>query len=250
MLDMSESRVPADFAVILADERAPLIVGGQAINLWAEVYVGRCPALDGFVPFVSRDADIFGTPQMAEELARKAGWHCRFINARDAITVAVLTSRTLGNEPPLVVEVLGEVNGLNSDDLALDTVIEVAEGRRYRVPSPPVLLKAKLYNLVSLANLDRPQDIRHVRMLLRLMPLYLGDLTVEHQEGRLTQEELLAALHYTGGVIVAPFAGNAARAYDLDLADVFSMEALEILPAELKDTIQHFIREARQLKGH
>lgn len=54
---MSEPRTPADFAEILAGEEPPLLVGGQAVNLWAEIYANQAPGLESFAPFTSADAD-------------------------------------------------------------------------------------------------------------------------------------------------------------------------------------------------
>ena len=56
-----EQRSPGDFAPILSGEDLPLIVGGQAVNIWAELYARKLPALEAFAPFTSADADIFGS---------------------------------------------------------------------------------------------------------------------------------------------------------------------------------------------
>lgn len=50
-------RPPEDFAAVLAANEPLLMVGGQAVNLWALYY--RDETKD-FAPFVSRDADILG----------------------------------------------------------------------------------------------------------------------------------------------------------------------------------------------
>ncbi|MEY2880478.1 MAG: hypothetical protein RLZZ15_2858, partial [Verrucomicrobiota bacterium] len=62
---------PAEFAEILSTGDLPLIVGGQAINIWAESYAGRVAGLEGFLPFTSRDADIHGSRAQAEAIARR-----------------------------------------------------------------------------------------------------------------------------------------------------------------------------------
>jgi hypothetical protein len=54
-------RAPRDFLAILGADERPLILGGQAANLWADLYAPEVPTLDQFRPFVSKDADIYGT---------------------------------------------------------------------------------------------------------------------------------------------------------------------------------------------
>ena len=85
-------RRPSEFAEILGGDNPPLIVGGQAVNIWAELYASRIDPLTNFEPFVSRDADIFGTRALAEELARKAGWNCKFVETKESVIVAILSA--------------------------------------------------------------------------------------------------------------------------------------------------------------
>ena len=89
--NMSEQHSPVDFAAVLADPSRPLIVGGQAVNIWAEIYVPAEPALKEFAPFTSHDADIHGDRALAEMLHRRTGWSCRFFDDVRQIAVAILT---------------------------------------------------------------------------------------------------------------------------------------------------------------
>lgn len=229
---------PSAYSEILAGSERPLVVGGQAINIWAEVYANQAPALADYAPFTSADADIYGTRALAETLAKRQGWECHFITERDSVAVAVLVKAGMEGQPVLTIEVLKEVNGLSDSDLALSSMVELGDGYTYRAPSPIVLLKAKLYNLVSLANLDRPQDLKHARMLLQIIPHYFNELWSEVRASRLTEEILLAAVNYAGSVILAPFAVNAARSHGLDLRSIFPSSLRVGGPKKIGDVIQ------------
>lgn len=37
-----------------------ILVGGQAINIWASYYVDRVPALTEYLPFASADLNFYG----------------------------------------------------------------------------------------------------------------------------------------------------------------------------------------------
>lgn len=70
----SPEHEPSAFAEILGAPELPLIVGGQAVNTWAYFYVTAVPGLKEYAPFVSKDADIYGTRALACDLAHRAGW--------------------------------------------------------------------------------------------------------------------------------------------------------------------------------
>jgi hypothetical protein len=140
--------------------------------------------------------------------------------------VAAIVKRAPSGGAALVVEVLAEVNGLSAADLARDITIELAPGERYRTPSPLVLLKAKLYNLASLVGLDRPQDLKHTRMLLLIVPEYLSDVLAGHDLGEVELANVVGAVDYAREVVQSGASRNAADAHRLDLR--------QIIPASLR----------------
>ncbi len=214
---MAGQRSPSDFDEVFSSTDLPLIVGGQAVNLWAEVFETSSPGLRRFYPFLSRDADIVGNRESAEALAKKIGWQCRFINEKDSMIVAILT-RPGTESDPLTLDVLQEVNGLTPADLAINEIVEMSGQTRYRIPAPVVLLRSKLYNLVSLVYQERPQDLRHAQMLLEIVPAYLREIHSQHLLGKVSQETVVGALDYTRRLIGEGFASNAVRKHGLDFS--------------------------------
>jgi hypothetical protein len=163
---MSELHGPAAFAAVLSDPAQPLIVGGQAVNLWAEIYVPSETELRPFEPFVSKDADIHGDRSLAEILHRRTGWSCQFFDEPRQPAVAILT-KTSDTDPATIlrVEVLRSVHGVGSEDLNRNLSREIRPGALYRVPDPFVLLKAKLADVAQLSVEKRPQDLKLPRIL-------------------------------------------------------------------------------------
>jgi len=105
------------FAEVLNSAEKPILVGGQAVNLWAEHFASAIPALNSLRPFMSKDADIFGDRAMAERLAVNTKWRLTCYNEPRAIGIAMLTKDIPGKEP-LLIEVINSVNGLNPKDLS------------------------------------------------------------------------------------------------------------------------------------
>ena len=158
---------------------------------------------------------------LAETLAKRKGWECHFVDDPASATIAILKKSAGPNSPELTIEVLREVNGLTEKDLALTTTIELTGGEQYLIPSPIVLLKSKLYNLVSLANFDRPQDVRHAKMLMRILPHYFNELYLACRAGEFAENNLVGAIKYAFTVINLPWVPNAARPHNLDLSKIF-----------------------------
>jgi len=56
----SKPRPAGDFSRYLATREAPLLVGGQAVNLWALLYKGAWPMIYRSTLFVSGDGCLLG----------------------------------------------------------------------------------------------------------------------------------------------------------------------------------------------
>jgi len=50
--------VPDDFDELFSFERKPVLVGGQAVNVYAEMYSDISEDISRLSPFVSKDADV------------------------------------------------------------------------------------------------------------------------------------------------------------------------------------------------
>jgi hypothetical protein len=96
----------SDFERVLCQEPLPLLVGGQAVNLWAMVYARGSEALGRLEPFLSHDCDLFGDADTLRRLAAATHWKVTFSpKGQPSPVVGFLTGRDAqGRE--LTVEVL------------------------------------------------------------------------------------------------------------------------------------------------
>lgn len=218
---MSEQHPPAAFAAVLTDPAHPLIVGGQAVNLWAEIFALSEPEIRQFEPFTSKDADIQGNRELAEILCRRSGWSCRFFDEPRQSAVAILTKSATATTPELKVEVLRTVYGINTDDLNRNQVREIRPGERYRLPAPLVMLKAKLANVAHLSVEKRPQDLKHARMLIPISRAYFLEMHAAIGRPDMTERNFLGAVAYATEIITSRDAGTVVKRHGLDLLAVF-----------------------------
>ena len=185
--------------VLLALSSLP-IVGGQSVNLWARLYQPRTRELDEFHPFLSKDADLFGERSNIETHVLPIGWKIYFYDTPRQTAVALIT-KDLPDGEQLRVEVMRAVYGLGPKDLAESLSVEISPGRVYRLPSPIVLLKAKIANTHDLVKKERPQDLKHVRMLVIICAHYFHDLHASVLAGATPERTLINTLHALGTVI-------------------------------------------------
>ena len=100
----------SDFDPILNQEPLPLLIGGQAVNLWALAFLPRSPSLAALAPFLSKDCDLYGGTETLIRLAKQSGWQLEFgpkgqaspvvgylTQAHDQATAGNLTERGLVN---------------------------------------------------------------------------------------------------------------------------------------------------------
>ena len=66
------------FDSLLQTEPRPILIGGQAVNLWTNVFLQQAPELEKLQPFVSKDCDLFGDHDLLVQLARKSEWKVTF----------------------------------------------------------------------------------------------------------------------------------------------------------------------------
>ncbi|MEO7799439.1 MAG: hypothetical protein ABIY47_17120 [Opitutaceae bacterium] len=219
---MPESQGPSAFSEILNSPERPLVVGGQAVNIWAEYFAPRNTRIAAQRPFVSKDADIFGDRALAQKLADAAGWEIKFFHEPRTIAVAVLIKQRV-NAETLTVEVLREVRGLTRKELADADAVELRPGQIYRIPSPIRLLKAKLANLREIVPV-RAQDIHHAHLLVTLVPDYLQDQHAAVITKQLPERAFVNALHELRTLITAPRARTAASRHGIALTSALPVD--------------------------
>ncbi|OAM91913.1 hypothetical protein AW736_26395 [Termitidicoccus mucosus] len=217
---------PKAFADLFGDQSKPLIVGGQAVNLWAEVMRDQSPELLRLAPFTSTDADIVGDVALAQKLAERRGWQIRVNpDARNPIA-AVLSKESPGGL--LEVDVLRSVLGVNHADLSGGVTIEMLPGVNARVPSPLTLLKAKIGNLCALDNKrfdgTTRNDLRHASMLVTICRLYLHGMAREVRAGVCPERALVNELHTLNDIITSRNALQAGKRFQLDLSPALPLD--------------------------
>lgn len=213
------THAPDEFRRVLEHPVAPIVIGGQAVNIWALYYLKKRPQLNEFAPFLSKDCDIFVPKGGEEEIARDSGWHLVRAKGGKASPVrAFLKSKdAVGNS--LLVEVLWTVYGMESDDLKKHADLDI-DGLRVRVLTPPVLLKGKIENMQKLPQAGR-QDLKHVRILIGCVAETIAENLLDLELGNIKSRSVIRLLEYCRSVVTSPGAIRLARTEGLDWNHAF-----------------------------
>jgi hypothetical protein len=187
-----------------------IIVGGQAANFWAALYLPREPRLQQHLPLTSKDLDLIGTEPEAAKVAAAINWHMTPPPVGGGPVQAVLSSEPEGRG--LTVEFLSEIKGVSHE-----TIVEYARENRLhspdgaeslpvRVLDPVILLAGKVRNAVDIEQ-DLPekprQDVKHIAMLALCVPHFLEEVRLQVPHVLQRKETLgnyirtLAALQHT-----------------------------------------------------
>jgi hypothetical protein len=113
-----------------------VLVGGQAINIWASYYVSRVPELTEYLPFSSEDLDFYGGKIEAIACQKILGGtinlNCDFDPSPNTGVLIVPTE-----SQPLRVDFISSVFGIGDIELSQSAI--VFEGDRDLAPSQPPL---------------------------------------------------------------------------------------------------------------
>ncbi|MBE9010962.1 hypothetical protein IQ250_12160 [Pseudanabaenaceae cyanobacterium LEGE 13415] len=152
-----------------------VIVGGQAINLWAMQYYQPRPEWDELQPFASVDLDLFGgrleAIQCSEVLSGRLTLAKNFDPSPNASVVIINWQ-----DRPFRIDILSSVYGLNDTEIVSTALpflgTDSLSGVQLRVLHPLLCLESKLKCLRGLDQTAR-QDEKHVRLAILILRAFL-----------------------------------------------------------------------------
>lgn len=234
-LRMSDEISFADFAGVASTKihgEYPIIVGGQAVNIWALVYLPRLRSdLASLAPFVSKDLDLYGSRQILEGLAEKYGVTVKWSPPRfPGIGQMVIPFE----HKSLTVELLSHVKGLRGNEAA-NAVNLTIQNVELRVLDPIHCLKAKVANAADLPQDDR-QDVKHVQIMILCVREFVRDLLARISNSE-SERVVVNCLESMKAISDSTVSRIIRAKWDIDVAASFPVHDLLHCPSE---KIQNF----------
>jgi hypothetical protein len=127
-----------------------ILVGGHAVSVYAHKYRPKCPELERYLPFRSKDADWLGSITLGMRLASSLGSEWKRNPTKGGMRGLSLGHIPLPGVAGAKVEILGKILGADTDIIRKTTYVESYRGHRYKVINPFLLYETKGSNLVRI----------------------------------------------------------------------------------------------------
>lgn len=187
--------------VIAIGEEEVILVGGQALNVWAEWTLPRAPEeLQEFAPYTSKDIDYRGNAAAAAEFADRMGGIC-WCPDMDTHTVNAATVTFERNGRVIVVDFLKTLAGVPDQKLK-NGVVEVplsvhgedAPPILMNVLHPILVLQSRIGNVARLGRRD-PGSLRQLRAALVIAREYVLSQLEAEEDGIKDAQKTVTDIH-------------------------------------------------------
>jgi hypothetical protein len=167
-----------------------LLIGGQAVNYWAERYLATEPQLEALRPFTSEDIDFKGGVADVQRIARQLELAPGYPPKVQMTSLAGAIPFHIGDLKS-VIEVVRRIPGVSGsvDELAVQTEWN---GKTIRVIDPISLLACKLELVTSVPQVKR-HDVPHLKILLPCVRAFLDEFLQRVERGELPARHWLGA---------------------------------------------------------
>jgi len=140
-----------------------ILIGGQAVNYWAEHYLPSEPQLEKLQPFTSEDIDFKGSHEDVQRIASQLALNPCYPPKVAMTALSGAIPFQIG-ELKSTIEVVRRIPGI-SDSMETPAIQAEWEGKTIRVLDPVSLLACKL-ELAATVSQEKRRDVVHLRILL------------------------------------------------------------------------------------
>lgn len=164
------------FRIRDAAGRPYILIGGQAVNYWAERYLSTEPTLRKLLPFTSVDIDFRGNREDVQRIAAQ-------LNLSPVYPPKVAITALAGAVPLRIggvnsnVEIVRRVPGVSATAIEALAIAAEWSGRQIRVIDPISLLAGKVELALTVSQTHR-RDAEHVKILIPCVRGFLREFLV------------------------------------------------------------------------
>lgn len=143
------------FIESLPDSEAITLIGGQALNFWAELYFHDDINFGmNYGPFTSMDIDFLGGKNEILDCAKIWGGEAKLSDPFDASPNSGIVIIPLKSDERFVIDFLSSVHGLTDNEILKQRIKVCYKNAEFYVIHPLHCLKSRVINVVSLNRTD------------------------------------------------------------------------------------------------
>lgn len=194
------------------------MIGGQAVNYWAERYLADEPELRKHVPFTSEDIDFQGNRDDVRHIAEQLELIPVFPHKVAMTALAGAIPFRIGKLASNI-EVVRVVRGVTIR--AVETLAVGAEwsGQQIRVLDPISLLVCKV-NLALTVSQENRQDIEHLKILCFCVRGFLREVLREVELGNIPAKGWLGAVNKVMKLAKSTHGRKAAKQFEITWSEI------------------------------
>jgi hypothetical protein len=200
-----------------------LLIGGQAVNYWAEHYLPSEPQLEKLQPFTSEDIDFKGSHADVERIARQLALPPSYPPKVAMTALSGAIPFQIGDLKSTI-EVVRRIPGISSS-MATPAIEAEWEGNTIRVLDPVSLLACKL-ELAATVLQEKRRDVAHLKILLPCVRSFLGELLQQVEIGSLPAREWLKVANQVLKLTTSVRARKIANRHRIDWKDILPLAAI------------------------
>ena len=198
-----------------------VLIGGQAVNYWAEHYLAAEPALQKHVPFTSGDIDFRGNRDDVRHIAGQLELPAVFPDKVSMTALAGTIPFRIGKQPSNIeiVRLIPGVSATTVDALAIGAKLS---GQYIRVLDPISLMLCKV-NLALTVSQENRQDVEHLKILIICVRGFLRELLQEVERGNLPAKGWLGAANKLSKLVKSTCGRKAAKKFEICWLDILPL---------------------------
>lgn len=206
-----------------------LLIGGQAVNYWAEHYLHADPRLEKLKPFTSEDIDFKGGSEDVQRIARQLELPAGYPPKAQLTALAGIIPFQIGDLKSNI-EIVRRIPGVSG---SVDALAIQAEwnGKTIRVLDPISLLACKL-ELVATVSQKNRQDVAHLKILVPCVRAFLNEFLQRVERREIPARHWLGAANRVLKLTTDHRARKIAAQHQINWPEILPLTAIAKSPDE------------------
>jgi hypothetical protein len=211
------------FKVRNSEGQPYILIGGQAVNYWAERYFQVEPELEDLQPFTSEDIDFKGGKEDVKRIANQLHLVPGYPSKVEMTALAGAIPFQIGDLKSNI-EIVRTIPGISGSVDALAIEAELG-GKTIRVLDPISLLACKLDLLITVSQEHR-RDLEHVRILIPCVRAFLREFLEQVEQGKLPVKGWLGAGNRVLKLTTSARGRKTASRFKIDWSEILPLEEI------------------------
>ena len=201
-----------------------VLIGGQAVNYWAERYFQTEPELKDLQPFTSEDIDFKGGKQDVKRIAEQLGLAEVYPSKVAMTALAGCVPFQIGDLKSNI-EIVRSVPGISGSIDALAIEAELS-GKIIRVLDPISLLACKL-DLLATVTQENRRDLEHIRILIPCVRAFLREFLLQVEQDELPVRGWLGAANRVLKLTTSSRGRKIAGRFNIDWSEILPLREID-----------------------